>query len=74
MLLSRMSLDLRAGASQRPKNHPSEAPQLSLPPCPMRVYLMETRSTRGWYGRAAERRCSVAVNVGRTRMIAGRRG
>ena len=42
MLLSRMFLDLRAGAPHRTKNHPIETPQLSLPPCPMRVYLVQT--------------------------------
>ena len=42
MLLSRMSLDLLAGASHRTKSHPIETPHLSSP-CPMRVDLTETR-------------------------------
>ena len=42
VLLSRTPLDLVAGASHRTKNHPIETPQLSLPPCPMRVDLTKT--------------------------------
>jgi len=37
VLLSRTPLDLVMGASHHTKNHPIETPQLSLPPCPMRV-------------------------------------
>jgi len=46
VLLSRTPLDLVASASHHTKNHPIETPQLSLPPCPMRVYL--TKTVRHW--------------------------
>ena len=42
VLLSRTPLDLVTGASHHTTNHPIEAPQLSLLPCPMRVYLTKT--------------------------------
>jgi hypothetical protein len=51
VLLSRTPLDLVAGASHCTKNHPIETPQLSLPPCPMRVDLTNTGCNRrmtGW--------------------------
>ena len=47
VLLSRMLLDLDTGASPHTKNHPIETPQLSLRPCPMRVYLTKTVDARG---------------------------
>src|SRR5882672_10663231 len=50
VLLSRTPLDLVTGASHHTKNHPIETPQLSLPPCPMRVHLTETRRVKGWHG------------------------
>src|SRR5712691_827719 len=53
VLLSRMPLDLDTGASHYTQNHPIETPQLSLPPCPMRVDLTETGPRRGWRSRAA---------------------
>jgi hypothetical protein len=45
--LSRTPLDLVAGASHRTKNHPIETPQLSLPPCPMRVDLASQVTVSG---------------------------
>ena len=42
VLLSRTTLDLDTGASHHTQNYPIETPQLSLPLCPMRVYLHKT--------------------------------
>ena len=42
VLLSRTPPGLVTGASHHTKNHPIETPQLSLPPCPMRVDLTKT--------------------------------
>ena len=55
MLLSRTPLDMVAGASHRPKNHPIETPQLSLPPCPMRVYLTKTGGHQAYAKMACRR-------------------
>ena len=46
VLLSRMPLDLDTGASHHTKNHPIETLQLSRPPCPMRVYPIDTHGMR----------------------------
>ena len=42
VLLSRTSLDLGPRVSHDTPKHPIETPQLSLPPCSMRVYLTKT--------------------------------
>jgi hypothetical protein len=47
VLLSRTPLDLVASASHHTKNHPIETPQLSLPPCPMRVDPTKTGEREG---------------------------
>ena len=42
VFLSRTSLDLGSRVSHHTSNYPIETPQLSHPPCPMRVYLKKT--------------------------------
>ena len=71
VLLSRTPLDLGTGASHDTKNHPIETPQLSLPPCPMRVDLTKTARQQGQAGGALGGACSVADNVVLRRWIAG---
>ena len=42
VFLSRTSLELGSRVSHHTSNYPIETPQLSHPPCPMRVYLIKT--------------------------------
>src|SRR6266849_2796861 len=74
VLLSRTPLDLVTGASHHTKNHPIETPQLSLPPCPMRVDLIKTRGRRVRRDGLLLCATSVAVNVVLGRWIAVRCG
>ena len=47
VLLSRTSLDLGPSVSHYTSKHPIETPQLSLPPCSMRVDLTKTGEREG---------------------------
>ena len=71
VLLSRTSLDLGPSVSHYTSKHPIETPQLSLPPCSMRVTSRRQESARGRRGWSAGWCCSVADNVVLTRWIAG---